>query len=90
MPPTAAVFSQQSGGSAGGVRPLLNVQRTGDKLTDQKCRGEIAVHHKADIFLFVAYESAADIVAGVPEIDVYIISHFPCNFKRVLNEYLTN
>ena len=61
------------GSGTGNVHPLSAVQRAGHKLTDKNRRGEIAVHHKADILLFAAHKPTADIVARIAEVYVHII-----------------
>ena len=80
----SGVFAAICGG-AGDVHPLFAVENAGNKFADKKCRGEITGNDKADILLFAADESAADIVAGIAEIDVYIIPDFSCHLKRMLN-----
>ena len=63
------------GGGTRNVHPLSAVQRAGNKLTNEKRCGEVAVHHKADILLFAADKPTADIVARIAKVDVHIISH---------------
>ena len=59
------------GGMRGDIHPPMTVQRTGDQLADQKRRRKVAGNDKADVFLFAADESAADVVTGIAEVDVY-------------------
>ena len=50
---SGGVLAAISGGRRD-IHPLSAVQRAGLKLTNEKCCGEVAVHHKADILLFAA------------------------------------
>lgn len=66
------------GGGRWNVHPLSAVKRVRHKLANEKCRREIAVYNKADVLLFAAHETTADIVARIAEIDVYIVAHLAC------------
>ena len=70
---SGGVLAAISGGT-GNVHPLFAVQHTGNKLADEKCRREVAVHHKADILLFAADKAATDIVARIAEVDIQIVA----------------
>jgi len=75
------------GGGTGNVHPLSAVKCAGNKLTDKKRRGEVAVHHKADILLFAADKATADVVARIAKVDVHIITHFASNRKGMLDQH---
>ena len=69
------------GGGRWNVHPLSSVKRVRHKLANEKCRREVAVYDEADVLLFAAYETTADIVAWIAEIDVHIVAHLACNLK---------
>ena len=77
------------GGSGGNIHPFLTVEYTGNKLAYEKRGWEVAIHDKADVLSFAAYKAAADVVAGVPKIDVYVVSHFACRLKGMLDQNFT-
>ena len=66
------------GGGRWNVHPLSAVERIRYKLANEKRRWEVAVNHEADVLLFAAHKSTADIVARIAEIDVYIVAHLAC------------
>ena len=68
-------------GGTGDVHPVFTFQRPGNQFCHQQGGGEITGNNKADILLFAADKSAADIVARIAEIDVHIVAHFAHNFK---------
>ena len=68
------------------IHPLLALKRIRNKLANQKRRGIITIDNKAHVLLFAAYKSSADVVAGISEVDVYVISHAARNIKGMLNE----
>ena len=76
------------GGGGGNIYPLSAVKCIRHKLTYEKCGREVPVHDEADVFLFTAHETTADIVARIAEIDVYIVTHFACYLKGMLDQYL--
>ena len=73
---------------AGDVHPVLAFQRAGNQFGHQQGSGEITGNHKADIFLFAADKSAADIVARITEVDVHIITHLASYRKGMLDQDL--
>lgn len=77
------------GGGGGDIHPRLAVQHTGDQLGYQEGGGVVPFHHEADVLLLTAHESAADVVAGVAEVDVDVVAHFLGDLKGMLDEELT-
>ena len=75
------------GGSRGNIHPLLAVKRVRNKLRDEQSGGEVAVNHKADVLLFAAHKSTADVVARIAEVDVHIVAHFSCYLKGMLDQH---
>ena len=69
------------GGGGGNIHPLFAVKHSGNKLCHKQSCGEVAGGDKADVLLFAAYETAADVVSGIAEINVHIVSHPSCYFK---------
>ncbi len=74
------------GDCARNIHQLSAVECIEYKFTDEKCRREIAVNNKTDIFLFATDKSSADVITGISEINVYVISYFAGNIKRMLNK----
>ena len=64
------------------------VKRARNKLRHEQSRWEVALTHKADVLLFEAHKSTADIVAGIPQIDVHVVTHLARDFKGMLNQEL--
>ena len=75
-------------GGTGDVHPVFTFQRPGNQFCHQQGRGEIAGDHKADILLFAADKSTADIVAGISKIDVHIVAHIASHLKGMLDQDL--
>ena len=73
---------------AGDVHPVFAFQRTGNQLCHQQRSGEIAGNDKADILLFAADKSAADIVARISKIDVHIVAHLASYPEGMLDQDL--
>ena len=69
------------GGGTRNIHPLSAVKSTGNKFADKKCRREVAVNNKADIFPFTAYKTSADIITRIAEIDIHIVAYFAGNIK---------
>ena len=76
-------------GSGGrNIHPLSAVKRARNKLTYEKCGREVSVHDEADVLLFAAHKSAANVVARISEIDVHIVAHLACHLKGMLDQNL--
>ena len=75
-------------GGAGDVHPVFALQRAGDQFGHQQGGGEIAGDNEADIFLLTADKTAADIVAGVAEVDVHIVTHPAGRLEGMFDEHL--
>lgn len=75
------------GGGTGDIHPFSAVKCAGNKLTDKKCRWEVTVRDKTNIFLFATNKPTADIVARIAEVNVHIITHLACNIKRMLDQH---
>ena len=76
------------GSGGGNIHPLPPVKRARNKLRHEQSRWEVALTHKADVLLFEAHKSTADIVAGIPQIDVHVVTHLARDFKGMLNQEL--
>lgn len=61
------------GGCARNIHQLSAVECIWYKFTDEKCRREIAVNNKTDIFLFATDKSSADVITGISEISSYCL-----------------
>ena len=77
------------GGGAGDIHPVLSGKRTGDQFRNQKRCRIVTGDNETDILLFAADKAPADIISGVSEIDVYIVTHLFRSFKGMLDEDLT-
>ena len=60
-------------GGGRNVHPLSTVKSTGNKLRNEQSRWEVAFSDKADVLLFAAHKTTANVVAGIAEIDVHVI-----------------
>ena len=76
------------GCSAGDIHPLFALKCALYKFCDEQCRGIVAWGNKADVLLFAAYKSTADIVSGIAEIDINIVAHLASDLKGMLNKDL--
>ena len=75
-------------GGTGDVHPVFALQGAGDQFGHQQGGGEIAGDDEADIFLLTADKTAADIVAGIAEVDVHIVAHPAGCLEGMLDEDL--
>lgn len=76
------------GGSRRNKHPLFAVKHVWNKLANEQCRWEVAVHNKTYVLLFAAHEAATDVVARIAEDDVHVISHLSRHLKGMLNQNL--
>ena len=72
------------GGGGRNVHPLSAVKRARNKFRNEQGGGEVTVHNKANVLLFAAHKSTADVVAGIPKIDVHIVTHLARDLKGMV------
>ena len=76
------------GGGGRNVHPLFTVECIRHKLSYKQSSREVSVHDETDVLPFAAYETTADVVARIAEIDVHIVAHFACYLKGMLDQHL--
>ena len=75
------------GGGGRNVHPLFTVECIRHKLSYKQSSREVSVHDETDVLPFAAYETTADVVARIAEIDVHIVAHLASNLKGMLDQH---
>ena len=68
--------SQQSAAVEGMYIHFLPSSAPGTSSATSRAVGKFSFSDEADVLLFTAHETTADIVARIAEVDVHIVAHF--------------